>query len=124
LGLLLVACTHGAQAGEDAFPSFIRNAVGRELGKDPEDVTVADLANVKELDLGGHVALGNADLAHLKRLTQLEALDLTITGLTDAGLAHLAGLTALKYLELDGTQVTKAGVGKLKKALPECTIIH
>ena len=38
--------------------------------------------------------------------------------MTDAGLAHLAGLTNLTALDLSGTSVTDAGVAAPKEKLP------
>ena len=49
-----------------------------------------------------------AGLAHLRRLTLLEYVDLSHTHVTDTGLSHLRGLTGLQYLWLDDTQVTSA----------------
>lgn len=48
------------------------------------------------LDLRWCAKVGDAGLAHLRRLTTLEHLDLGYTTPTDTGVAHLAGLTALQ----------------------------
>jgi len=45
-------------------------------------------------------------------------------GVTDAGLVHLKGLTQLRTLNLSLTQITDAGVAELKKSLPKCEISH
>ena len=42
--------------------------------------------------------------------------------ITDADLVHLKGLTNLGKLDLSLTNVTDAGVKDLKKALPDCRI--
>ena len=63
-----------------------------------------------------------ADLEHLKRLRQLQTLDLYHTEVTDAALEHLKGLSQLRVLRLNGTKVTDAGVKKLQQALPNCQI--
>ena len=60
--------------------------------------------------------------SHLRRLTQLERLDLSDTQLTDAGLVHLQGMGQLQTLQLGGTSVTNQGVKKLQQALPKCAI--
>jgi hypothetical protein len=57
---------------------------------------------------------GDADLAHLKGLTELRELNLNYTMITDAGLAHLAGLTGLRELNLLACQnITDAGLARL-----------
>ena len=65
-----------------------------------------------------------AGLEYLRGLTNLEAIDLENTKVTDAGLVHLKGLTNLQSLNLRHTQVTDAGVKKLQQALPKCKIRH
>jgi len=60
----------------------------------------------------------------VKGLTKLEWLYLMNTKVTDAGLVHLKGLTNLEELYLMNTKVTDAGVQELRKALPDCLIIH
>ena len=56
----------------------------------------------------------DADLIHLKGLTNLYALYLTHTEVTDTGLEHLKGMTSLGNLGLSETQVTDAGLERLK----------
>ena len=56
-------------------------------------------------------------------MTELEALGLGGTQITDVGLICLEGFTKLKGLLLADTMVTGAGVAKLEAALPECRII-
>jgi hypothetical protein len=68
---------------------------------------------VVEVSLNG-TKVTDADLAHLKSLTKLEALDLSSTAITDAGLANLEGLADLDTLYLDGTRVTDAGLAHLR----------
>ncbi len=55
----------------------------------------------------------DADLEHLKGLSQLQWLNLGSTQVTDAGLAHIAGLTQLRELYLQSTQITDAGLAQL-----------
>jgi hypothetical protein len=52
--------------------------------------------------------LREEDCAILGRLTTLELLDLSKTGIGDAGVRHLEGLVHLEQLNLDGTKVTEA----------------
>ena len=54
-------------------------------------------------------------LVHLKGLTNLQSLDLSITFVSDAGLVHLKGLTKLQSLDLYDTKVTGSGLVHLKK---------
>jgi len=56
----------------------------------------------------------DAGLEHLKRLTQLQSLNLTGTQITDVGLVYLKGLTQLQSLNLKSTQITDAGLVHLK----------
>ena len=55
----------------------------------------------------------DADLQHLKRLDNLQTLDLSGEHLTDAGLQHLNGLENLRSLTLWGKQFTDAGLEHL-----------
>ena len=57
----------------------------------------------------------DAGLVHLKRLTNLQSLDLGGTKITDAGLVDLKGITNLLQLDLDETQITDAGLVHLKR---------
>ncbi len=66
----------------------------------------------------------NAELEHLKGLTQLRSLDLARAKVTDDGLEHLKGLTRLRQLHLKGTKVTDEGIKKLQEALPNCEIVR
>ncbi len=58
--------------------------------------------------------VGDAGMAHLGRLTNLDILDLTGTRVSDTGLAHLAGLTSLETLCLRNTAVTGRGLVHLE----------
>lgn len=60
---------------------------------------------------------GDAELAPLAKIENLELLALSSirrTDVTDAGLAHLSGLRNLKSLILDNSRVTDAGLSRLK----------
>jgi len=70
------------------------------------------------------ISITDAELVHLKGLTNLQEINLCRTQITDAGLVHLNGLVSLKRLYLIATQITDAGVKKLQHALPNCKIIH
>ncbi len=96
-------------------------------GQDITDEQLAEklkgLPNLKWLNLN-NTKITDAGLVHLKGLTNLKVLWLEDTKITDAGLVHLKGLTNLKRLYLWNTKVTDAGVQELKKALPDCEIMH
>lgn len=89
----------------------------------------------------------DAGLEHLTQLTQLQELSFVSNQVTDAGLKHLSKLTQLRRLSIAGTQATGAGleqlkaltrleqlnltdvpvsdrdVRKLKRAMPNCSIM-
>ena len=80
------------------------------------------LSYVREVGIGW---LGTDDeLVHLEELTQLQVLHLDRSKITDSGLVHLKGLTQLQWLFLQRTRVTRAGLTELRKALPQCFIVH
>ena len=56
----------------------------------------------------------DAELTHLKGLSELSLLYLNDTQVTDVGLGHVKGLSNLVELLLDGTQITDAGLVHLK----------
>jgi hypothetical protein len=56
----------------------------------------------------------DAELEHLKGLSQLQELYLLCTKVTDAGMERLTGLSQLQWLWLGGTKVTDAGLEHLK----------
>ena len=64
------------------------------------------------LDLA-RTAVTDAGIAGLARFRRLGRLHLEETRITDAGLAHLSGLTDLTYLNLYGTDVSDAGLQSL-----------
>jgi internalin A len=54
-------------------------------------------------------------LERLQVLTELSSLDLALTSVSDSGLEHLAGLTKLQKLILYNTKITDAGIIFLKR---------
>ena len=92
-------------------------------------VTDADLRHLKGLTNLKRVGLNetqvtDAGLEHLSPLPNLRGLWLAKTNVTDEGLVFLKELTNLTYLNLGSTQVTKEGVKTLQQALPNCKIWH
>jgi hypothetical protein len=68
--------------------------------------------------------IGDAGLAHLKKLTKLRSIVAQGTTITDAGLEHLTELTALEYVGAYRTKVTKEGAEKLKKTLTKVQVSY
>jgi Leucine-rich repeat (LRR) protein len=58
----------------------------------------------------------------LRKVRDIQFLDLSDTDVTDAGLAHLAGVTTLLRLELNGTKVSDAGLKNLA-TLPNLQVL-
>ena len=69
------------------------------------------------------VHVGNAGLAHLRRMDALQELWVVRTKVTDAGLVHLKGLQQLRALHAMETKVTKEGAADLRKAVPGVEVI-
>ena len=78
---------------------------------------------VTVIDLQDKSAVDDDDLARVAALTELYAIRLTGTSVTDAGIKHLAGLKKLVGVTLDGTKVTEAGIAELKNSLPDCRVV-
>ena len=86
--------------------------------------TVGKLPNLAFLSIG-RTRISSDGLRHLKRLKNLKGLRIFGNkGVGDSGVAHLMGMKTLTVLQINNTAITKAGVQKLKRALPNCRIIH
>ena len=96
--------------GVDYFDHVI--VVQCPSASDADLVHVGRLVQVEALVLGNS-SISDAGLAHLTGLTQLQTLTLNHTQITDAGLAYLTGMTELDMLNLDETGVTDAGLAHL-----------
>ena len=91
--------------------------------------TDADLAHLKALTnltflgLSGCKQITDAGLAHLASLTNLTYLLFGCDQTTDAGLAHLKSLTNLTFLDLSVCkQITDAAINIFQRSLPNCEI--
>jgi hypothetical protein len=105
------------EAGGGASHDYVSDATGVPEPPAPGWLTellgVDFFANVTVIWLSDTKA-GDAVVAHLKRLTSLEGLDLNGTQVTDAALQHVKGLTNLHWLVLFDTQITDAGLEHVK----------
>jgi len=76
---------------------------------DPGD----DVSICQHVRFGGG-STSDADLAVLKRLSDVQSIEVSDTNITDAGLEHLKGLTNLVYLNIENTHITDNGLEQLK----------
>ncbi len=114
-GLLLVAGPAGC-GGQTEEQAVIEKRGGRvQYDDNNKEMLMIDLISTEVTD---------AELEHLKGLTNLQTLYLTNNQITDAGLEHLKGLTKLETLYLNNPQITDEAVKKLQQALPNCEINH
>jgi internalin A len=73
---------------------------------------VKRLGDLQKLDVDGFYVTDNG-LANLQGLTQLQSLDISCPEVTDAGLAHVRKLAQLRYLSLSGSAITDLGLTNL-----------
>ena len=66
--------------------------------------------------------VSDEDLEQLASFRYLQALGLGDTSISDSGILHLLRISSLKALRLNGTQITEEGLTKLRKAMPKCAI--
>jgi Leucine-rich repeat (LRR) protein len=90
-----------AVVGESKDADIIREAIARQRGKKPDELTKDDYSNITELDLSGSEI---SDLEPLRGLSSLQQLWLEGTGVSD--LEPLRGLSSLQGLWLGGTGVS------------------
>ena len=102
-----------------------------------ENVIWLNLANTEVTDSGlKHIAgmklqklhlektgIGDAGLAHLKDMSDLEYLNLYGTSITDKGLKHLSKLSKLRRLYVWQSKVTETGMKALEKQIPGLKVI-
>ena len=96
-------------AVEPPGPAWLRALLGDDFFTDVADVFI--------------VLPDDAVLVHVGELRRLKKLGFCVgTEVTDAGLVHLRRLTQLQELNLDDTKVTDQGATELQQALPNCNI--
>ena len=86
------------------------------------DATFDSEGNLLRLGLDS-LPVTNDALPVIAKHTQLRALYLFDTKISDAGLKQLTSLKELKILMLTGSPVTQSGVDQLQMYLPECLIV-
>jgi hypothetical protein len=109
--------------GDDFFADVVLVDVYEPDFGDADVEHLKDLTELRSLQLSS-TQVTDAGLEHLKGLANLTDLRLHHTQVTDAGLEHLRGLTKLKALYIPFTRVTSKGVERLQRALPNCEIYH
>jgi hypothetical protein len=88
-------------ANEGPVRSWLRNRLGNDYFGNAVEVFLTD------------TPINDADLRHLKRLTELRKVYLNYTQVSDEGLRHISGLTNLTVLNLDNTRITDTGLKNL-----------
>ena len=86
------------------------------------DATFDSEGNLLRLGLDS-LPVTNDALPVIAKHTQLRALYLFDTKISDGGLKQLTSLKELKILMLTGSPVTRSGIDPLQISLPECLIV-
>lgn len=96
----------------------------QQLAQD-DFAAVASLSTLLNLHVSGAPDSGQVDgIEFVVKLTSLHSLTLDTNPLNDDSLAKLSQLTNARRIELRGCpNVTDVGIARLKKALPNCTVI-
>ncbi|MFN0018042.1 MAG: SMP-30/gluconolactonase/LRE family protein [Pirellulaceae bacterium] len=69
---------------------------------------IADQVDLRRLEVSG-TAVTSAGLIHLKRLVNLERLNVCLTAVSDDGFEHLAGLTKMRRMTICSSKITGSG---------------
>ena len=104
----------------------LKNIYSLNLGK--TKITDAGLIHLEGLTALNRLYLQETKitdkgLVHLKNLRNLTYLNLYGTAITDQGLENLSALSNLKNVYLWQTKVTESGINKLKKNLPNVSLV-
>ncbi len=103
--------THVTEKGLKATLNWLKE-LGKEYGAF-QDFTVKKLKDLESIDLSdGNI--NDEDLIHLKPLVNLRILFLARTKITDKGLLNLKYLKKLKILSLHNTKISDTGLKYLK----------
>lgn len=116
----------GAGVHIRTFEDGSQVVLGIQSGRKPSvgDEHVLILSKLTDLRAVGlcETAITDRSLHYFANLQHLETLDLTRTAITNAGVSALASLTWLEYLAVEGTQITREGIAELHRRLPNCEI--
>jgi len=93
-------------------PAIIRERVAVALKRPIDQVTVADLVVLRELNLSGS-ASSDPELQFVGKLNALQSLHLALTKVSDKGMTYLARLPSLQSLSLNDTAITNDGLAHL-----------
>ncbi len=93
--------------------------------KEADLANLKDMENLRALDLA-YTKITDGALAYISPLSNLRVLNLANTQISDAGLKHLSTLTNLKALDLESTDITDSGIEYLKdlKELRSLNLFH
>ncbi|WP_417379452.1 GYF domain-containing protein [Gimesia sp.] len=73
----------------------------------------------------GRTRITSDGLRHLTGLKKIKGLRINGNkGIGDSGVEHLTEMKKLTVLQINNTSISEAGIQKLKRALPNCKIIH
>ena len=82
-----------------------------------------DLTDLNYLSLSLNDELENEDLRFLKRISNLQKLNLRGTEISDDAIVHLVTAKSLRELDIRGTRISSSGLDRLQVALPDCEIL-
>jgi hypothetical protein len=82
---------------------------------------IGKLTELQAIELSG-TTVTDEGLAQLADLQNLRSMSLVNTPITDGGLVHLEKLLSLQFVWLPKNRVTQAGVESLKRARPDMNV--
>jgi hypothetical protein len=94
----------------------------RNLPLTDQDIgCLRDYSELRAVGLSG-TKITNASLPMLIALPHLESLDLGDTAIDDEGVQPLKQATQVEFMHLEGTRVSANGASGLQAALPRCEV--
>lgn len=89
---------------------------------DAGTVHLAELKNLRELDLHDSQYFTDKGLESLQGLTRLSKLELSKTRVTSEAVDRLASMKSLSQLHLNNTSISAEAGKKLRESLPNCKV--